>query len=165
MDLYCEKRSRLAGEFVQLVGVVGTLVLVLAIWELPYFRAMDWTGWLLPIVFASSSQWLVAYIWGCFIKTDRVTSEEIVSTTKYGTWRRNSSLQVPISVIAEASMVEHGTTAVRGDGCGSIVYQESGDIRGVRLLLKDGSSRFIGFEYPAKALAAIQEAMNTPAAK
>ncbi len=165
MNLYCEKRNRLVGASVQATGIVGGAILGLVIWQLPCFRALDWMGWLPLIAFAFSIQFIMAYVWDCFIKTDRVTSEEIVSTTKHGTWRRNSFLHIPISLIAEASMVEHGATAVRGDGGSPIVHQETGDVRGVRLLLKDGSSQFIAFEYPAKALAAIQEARHVSVAK
>jgi hypothetical protein len=58
-------------------------------------------------------------------------------------------------------MVECGIDMVRGDKGESGVSQKPGHAGGVRLLLDDGSSRFIAFEYPAKALAAIQEAIKS----
>jgi hypothetical protein len=74
-------------------------------------------------------------------------------------WMRGRFMRVPIRSIAEVSMVENNVFAIRGEKR-PLRVRLLGSDHGVRLLLNDGSSRFIGFEYSAKALAAIQEAMK-----
>jgi len=96
-------------------------------------------------------------------KSDCITPNEIVTTTTQGFWMRKRFSRVPIGSIIEASMVENITHAIRGERRPLRLRVGLDGAHGVRLLLKDGSSQVIGFEYPAKALAAIQEAMKTAA--
>jgi hypothetical protein len=155
MYLYCEKRNPQISLFVQTAGNVCFGVFVMLVPFLKVF-ATDWHGGRRTALFLGflSPPLCLAIIFrilGRYIhKIDRITHEEILSTATHGLWMRERFSRIPIRSIVKASLVELTSIQAHGDD----------EVRGVRLRLDDGSSRFIAFEYPAKALAAIEEAMG-----
>jgi len=154
MDLYREKRNQKLDFYLGMARSLCRLIYLPLLYILifqtehwpPEARRTVWLCILLPPMFLA----IILDIVGLRLsKGDRITPDVIVSSARHGIWLRKRLTTIPILSIASASMVEHGAVEAPGGG----------NTRGVLLVLKDGSSRLIGFEYPAKAEAAIQKAM------